>query len=150
MNMELNELYDKFIAEGCNRFYIDGIGGPLSDDVEHLGLNNGVWEVYYIERGKKSKPILSTINKEEAINFYYNHVIKIEHWHVVAFTRSLDMLNFYKNKLEKNGIRIIQNDIPSFKSTNDRVYRLFVTNKDIFKAKEIFEIVPFFDENLKY
>lgn len=48
--MELRELYDIFIAEGCNRFYIDGMGGPQSDDVECLGTNSGKWEVYYIER----------------------------------------------------------------------------------------------------
>lgn len=147
--MELGELYNKFIEEGCNRFYIDGIGGPQPDDVECLGLNNGKWEVYYIERGQKSNPIFSTIDKDEAIKFYYDYIMKIEHWHIVAFTRSLNILNSYKNELEKYGVRTIQNDIPDYNITGDRVYRLFVTNKDIFIAKEKLEAVPFFDENLK-
>lgn len=37
--MELKQLYDTLIAEGCNRFYIDGIGGPQNDDVELLSFD---------------------------------------------------------------------------------------------------------------
>ena len=147
--MELRELYDKFISEGCNNFYIDGIGGPKVDDVECLGLNNGKWEIYYIERGQKSSPIFSTIDKDEAIKFYHDLIMKKEHWHLIAFTRSLNILNSYKNELEKLGVRTIQNDIPHYNTTGDRVYRLFVINKDIFTVKQNLDNVPFFDENLK-
>lgn len=147
--MELQELYNKFIAEGCNRFFIEGVGGPQSDDVECLGLNNGLWEIYYIERGEKSTPIFSTPNKDEAIRYYHDHVMKIEHWHLVTFTRSFDILTSFKRVLEELGVRTIQNDIPHYSTTGDRVFRLFVTNKDIFIAQEKIEPVPYFDDDLK-
>jgi hypothetical protein len=76
-------------------------------------------------------------------------VTKIEHWHIITFTRSLDIFNTYKAKLDAAGIRTIQNDIPNYAGPTDRVYRLFVTNKDIFKAREMFDTVPYYDENLK-
>ena len=147
--MELNELHDNLISEGCNRFYIDGIGGPQSDDVERLGLTNGNWEVYYIERGKRSVAFFSTTDKDEAISFYYDYVMKIEHWHIVVFSRSIEIFNYYKKELEQYGIRTIQNDIPAYQRSGDHVYRLFVTNKDIFTAKEKLENIPYIDENLK-
>ena len=146
--MELKELYDKLIAEGCNRFCIEGVGEQTLDDVEQLGMNDGKWEVRYFERGQPGTVLFSTPDKEEAIRFY-SHVMKIEHWHLIAFTRSFDIYNTFREKLERAGIRIVQNDIPHYSAPDDRVYRLFVTNKDIFKARILFDTVPYFDENLK-
>ncbi len=147
--MELRELYDKLISEGCNHFYIDGVGGPHSDDVEHLGETDGVWEVYYTERGVKSDPLFSTRDKDVAIKYYLDHVLSIEHWHLVAFTRSSEILDSYRHQLEAAGLRTIQNDIPSYAVRGDRVLRLFVTNKDIFRAREILEVVPHVDDDLR-
>jgi len=147
--MPLSTLYNKFISEGYINFYIDGIGGPQTDDVHCLGFNNPNWEVYYLERGQKSEPIFSSTNEEEAIKFYTDFVAKIEHWHLIAFTRSAEILNDFKSKLESKNIRTIQNDIPNYKTAGDRVYRLFVVNKDIFLAKNMFGFVPYYDEDLK-
>ena len=147
--MELKELYKKFIDSGCNRFYINGIGGPIDDDVECLGLQNGIWEVYYIERGQKSNPSFTSTDKEEAINYYHDYILGKQHWHLIAFTRSFEKFDSYKTELENNGIKIIQNDIPDYKFTGDRVYRLFVTNMDIFKAEKILKKVLYFDGDLK-
>lgn len=147
--MKLTTLYNKFISEGYTNFYIDGVGGPQTDDVHCLGFNNPNWEVYYIERGQKSEPIFSSTNEEDAIKFYTDFVSKIEHWHLIAFTRSSEILNDFKSKLESKNIRTIQNDIPNYKTAGDRVYRLFVVNKDIFIAKDIFDGVPYFDKELK-
>ncbi|KFE97628.1 hypothetical protein IX38_20395 [Chryseobacterium luteum] len=63
--------------------------------------------------------MLSNVDKDDAIKFYYDHVMKIEHWHIVAFTRSFEILNSYKNELEKCGVRTIQNDIPHYKTKDD-------------------------------
>jgi hypothetical protein len=147
--MELRELYNKMIAEGFKRFYIEGIGGPISDDVEVLGKIGSEWAVFYVERGKKSPPIFTTKSQEEAVAYYQQHVSKIEHWHIVVFTRSKSLMESRKVELEKNGIRVIQNDIPHYSKKDDIVYRLFVVNKDIFKAQELFEVIPLFDEALK-
>lgn len=109
--MELQELCDKLISEGCNRFSIEGIGEQVYDDVERLGMVDGKWAVYYMERGQKSTPIFSTTSKDEAIDFYYDYVKKIEHWHIIAFTRSADVIAERKKILENAGIRVVQNAI---------------------------------------
>lgn len=147
--MELTELYNKFIQNGYNNFYIEGIGGPKADDVHCLGFDNQNWTVYYLERGQKSSPIFTTKDKDTAIKFYTDFVSKIEHWHLVVFTRSTSILSDYKQTLEKMNIKTIQNDIPDFSKTGDRVYRLFVVDKDVFLAKERLGNLPFFDNDLK-
>ncbi|MFT3912288.1 MAG: hypothetical protein QM737_22870 [Ferruginibacter sp.] len=147
--MELIELYEKLLSEGCNHFYIEGIGGPFPSDVDCLYEYNGNWEICYTERGQKSEPIYSSPNKEEAIQYYYDHIMRMEHWHLVVFTRSYKIFKSYKDQLEGLGIRVIQNDIPAYSEKNDRVYRLFVVNKSIFKAKEKFENLPYFDPDIK-
>jgi hypothetical protein len=147
--MTIQELHDTLLSEGCNRFFIQGIGGPQDDDVEHLGFNGDKWEVYYSERGQRSSLIFATSSEAEAIEYYYEHVIKQEHWHLVVFTRSPDVFNSCKIVLEKNNVKIIQNDIPNYSKSDDRVFRLFVTNKDIFVAQKLLEIVPYYDEDFK-
>jgi|GEM_PF-6263597 len=147
--MELEELHDKFIAEGCSRFCIEGVGVQLFDDIDRLEMNNGRWEVNYYQRGTIWETLYSSADKQEAIRFYHDHVMKIQHLHLVAFTRSFDKFSSCKFKLESQGIETIQNDIPDYSSANDYVYRLFVVNKGIFKARELLETVPYTDENLK-
>lgn len=147
--MELIELYKKLLEEGCTQFYIEGVGGPTNSDVECLGRNNGKWEVYYTERGQKTDIIFSSADKDEACEYYYNHIMQIEHWHLVVFTRSKEILQSYRKDIQNLGIHVIQNDIPDYEETNDRVYRLFVVNKDIFKVKEQIKSVPYFDRNLQ-
>jgi len=147
--MELKELYDKFISEGCNRFSIEGIGEQYFDDIERLEMNNGKWEVSYYECGKAQEILFSSADKQDAIRFYHDLVMKIQHWHLVAFTRSFDVFSSYRSRLESHGIGTIRNDIPGYSSGNDHVYRLFVINNDILRAKELFEEVPYVDEDIK-
>ncbi len=147
--MELQELYNKMISEGFNRFYIEGIGGPVCDDVECLGQNGQEWAVYYIERGQKSSPRFTTNSQVEAMDYYYKHVASIEHWHMILFTRSKSLMELRRTELENQNIRVIQNDIPHYSKTGDRIYRLFVVNKDIFRATELFDVIPLYDEDLK-
>lgn len=147
--MELSELYDKLLEEGFTYFHIRGVGGPSNSDVFELAENAGIWEIYYTERGQKQPPIYVSANKEEAIVAFYDRMRKIKHLHLVAFTRSADILNEYKEKLEAGGIETYQNDIPAYKALNDCVHRLFVINKGIFKARELFNNLPYFDGDLR-
>lgn len=144
--MELNELYNKLIAEGCQHFCIEGIGQQFYDDIDRLEMKNGQWQVNYYQRGQIWETLFSSQDQQETIRFYYDHIMEIEHWHLIAVTRSPDIFNLYKNRLENLGIKTIQNDV---EENNDYKYRLFVTNKDIFKAKELFDEIPYFDEDLK-
>lgn len=142
--MELNELYNQLIAEGCLRFCIEGIGEQCFDDIERLEMKGGQWSVNYYERGQVRETLFSSLDKQEAIRFYYDHIMKIRHWHLVVSTRSPDLFNGYKELLESLNIKTVQNDI---REGHDYKYRLFVTNKDIFKAKELFDEIPYFDED---
>ena len=146
MGIELKQLYDEFITEGFNQFYIDGVGGPTSDDVYVLGLNNGNWEVSYIERGKKRAPTFSSPDKNDAINFYRKHVYKIKHHHVAVLTRSKQKATNVMNLLEDNNIEFWQNDMPNYKSVGDIVYRVFVFNKDIFRINELDNALPLIEK----
>lgn len=147
--MELNKLHDKFIAEGCNHFYIEGVGGPQSDDVEVLGERNGIWEICYVERGQKSSPLFSSTDKDEAIEYYTKHVLRIKHHHLVVMTRLTKKISEFKEQLTKHNIEFMQNDIPHYNTTDDIVYRLFVFGKSIFKVKELCDCIPFIDKDLK-
>lgn len=146
MDKELKDLYDEFIAEGFSQFYIEGIGGPTSDGTEILGLQNGNWEVYYVERGQRQKPLFSSLNKNEAIEFYRNHVYRIKHHHLAAFTRSKEKIEKIKVLLGENSIEYWQNDIPSYSAVGDTVFRIFVFNKDIYRIKEIDKSLPLIEK----
>lgn len=146
MDKELKDLYDEFIAEGFSQFYIEGIGGPTSDGIEILGLHNGNWEIYYIERGQRQKTLFSSSDKKEAIDFYRNHIYRIKHHHLAAFTRSKGKIEQIKILLGENSIEYWQNDIPSYSEVGDTVYRIFVFNKDIFRITEIDKSLPLIEK----
>lgn len=147
--LDLQQLHDKLLSEGCNRFYIEGPGGPMSDDVDCLGFSNGNWIVYYTERGQESPPVFSSPDMRLAIEFYCDRILKTDHWHLLVFTRSLEIFNRRKAVLDGAGIATVRNDIPDFKVAGDRIYRLFVLNKAIFRARELLDTIPYFDEGLK-
>lgn len=146
MDKELKELYDEFIAEGFSQFYIVGIGGPTPDGTQILGQHNGNWEVYYIERGQRQKASFSSSNKQEAIDYYRNHVYRIKHHHLAAFTRSKEKIEKIKVLLGDNSIEYWQNDIPSYSEVGDTVFRIFVFNKDIYRIKEIDKSLPLIEK----
>jgi hypothetical protein len=148
-NQGLKELYNRLIAEGCNRFYIDGIGGPHNDDVECLGFQNGEWLVYYTERGQVGHVLFRSDDQQKAIDYYYRHVMSMEHWHLAVMTRSKEVVNEVRKKLEKRLIKTIQNDIPSYSKQGDVVFRLFVTGKDVFQLDKVLDEVPLCDPELK-
>ncbi|MDR3093438.1 MAG: hypothetical protein LBU62_02200, partial [Bacteroidales bacterium] len=105
----------------------------------------GNWKIYYTERGNDDDPIYSTYDIDDAIKYYKNYIINEEHWHLIIITRSIEKMNEYRSILELNGIKIIQNDMPDYSKKDDRVFRLFVTNKDIFRAEKLFKKIPYSD-----
>lgn len=146
---ELQLLYDRLMASGCNMFYIEGVGGPQADCVEVLCKKGTNWAICYSERGQLFSPIFESDDLEDVIVFYENHILRMDHSHLVIMTRNLEKFNEHKSILEKHNIRTSQNDLPHYKFMNDKIYRLFVINKDVFKAKEIFGELPVMDEDLK-
>jgi hypothetical protein len=110
---KLKKLNNELIENGCNNFYIHGISKIL-DDVFCLDIINGKWTIYYSERGIMGEIIYSTEKIEDAINYYKNYIMKMEHRHLILMTRSNKMFNEYRDIIENNRIKIIQNDIPAY------------------------------------
>ena len=134
--MDTLETHKKLIAEGCStqNFTI----GNHGSDVYCLCNKNGMWSVFYTERGIDHPPIFSSISEEEACKFFYSYIIKMEHWHIVGFYKDNNLAKAMESKLSNLGIRFIRNDIPAYHAQNDPRYRIFVVGKDIFKFKDAF------------
>jgi preprotein translocase subunit Sec63 len=54
-------------------------------------------------------------------------------------------VNEIMNKYKK----ILENNISAYKNHGDYFIRLFVKNKDIFKSKELFDNIPYYNTYLK-
>ena len=134
--MDTLETYKKLIAEGCStqNFAINSCGS----DMYCLCNKDGAWSVFYTERGIDYPPIFSSISEEEACKFFYDHIIKMEHWHIVGFYKDKSLAQSMESKLSSLGIRFVRNDIPSYQAQNDPRFRIFVIGKDIFRFKDAF------------
>ncbi len=62
-------------------------------------------------------------------------------------TRNKHKLNEFKDLFNKKNIEYSQNNIPHYNEKNDKVYRLFVYGKDIFKIKKLNNSLPFLDDD---
>ena len=144
---DLYALYEDLIANGCIRFYIQGIDYGYFGEVDALVFEDNIWQVYFTERGVKGKTLFSSDSKKDAIEFYRNHILSIGQWHLIVFTRSIDTLNHFKSLLEQEGIETHQSDIHAYKDHN-HVFRLFVFNTDIFKTKALIGGLPHKDSDI--
>jgi hypothetical protein len=91
---KLKKLNNELILEGCINFHIIGISNNFPNDVFCLNLKNGKWQVNYTERGIDEKQIYSTYDLDDAINFYKNYIMNIEHWHLIIITKTkINLLN---------------------------------------------------------
>jgi len=134
--MDTFETHEKLIAEGCStqNFAINSNGS----DVYCLCNTNGFWSVFYTERGIDHPPIFSSISEEAACKFFYDHIMKMEHWHIVGFYKDNNLAEAMESKLSNLGIRFVRNDIPAYQAQNDPRFRIFIVGKDIFRFKDVF------------
>ena len=82
--MNIAELQQRLLDEGCSphNFSI----GPGGSDVYCLEQQDGIWRVFYTERGKEAAPIFESRDEEEACAFYFNYITtKFRHDHLVGF-----------------------------------------------------------------
>lgn len=74
--MNLTELKEKLTKTGVREdFY--SLSGGLPNDVFCINKTSRGWEVYYSERGLKSK-IKTFSNEDEACNYFYEFIITDE------------------------------------------------------------------------
>jgi hypothetical protein len=132
--MKAYELRERLLAGGCNEssFAVKSRG----NEVYCLDEIGDTWVVFYTERGQDSDPIFKSSSEDDACQFFYDYVMKLEHWHIVGFFKEEVSAKALEAKLLSIGVKPIRNDIPSYKFNDDTRYRVFVAGKEIFKVRE--------------
>lgn len=134
--MKAAELKEKLLAEGCNEnnFAVMSRG----NDSFCLDKKGDQWAVFYAERGHDSEPIFTSADEAAACEFFYQTILKIQHWHLVGFFQQESQAISLEEKLKSLGIQPVRNDIPAYQAANDPRYRVFVVGKDIFAVRKHF------------
>lgn len=130
--MKTPELKQRLLEEGCSPLNFSvGRGGS---DVFCLENQNGIWRVFYTERGRDEDPIFESASEEEACGYYFDYITKkIRHDHLVGFFKSEGNAKALSDRLAQQGIASHQDKIP-YGGWDDPRYRVFVVGKDIFKT----------------
>jgi len=138
--MNIQELERRLEEEACNRAHYSI--GYRDSDVYCLMKIDGVWKVFYTERGLDQETMFESESEDEACEFFFKYQTKrIEHHHMVGFFKSQQKADALEAQLKEQGLRTLQNPIPYHGWTDPR-FRVFVVGKDIFKAREILGEVP--------
>jgi len=136
--MNMQELKDKLNAE-CYNSYVVYVGPDWHRcaDTYCLSQEGNIFEVFYVERGKKGEVLGAFEIEQEACDFFYKKVSS-EKWNrahcLGLFTKETDAIALAK-RLKAGGIRDVYRDtIP-----HTEPYRVFVFGTDLIKAKNILE-----------
>jgi hypothetical protein len=142
--MNIKELEQRLIAEGCSTSNYSI--GYRDSDVFCLMQINGLWKVFYTERGLDQEPMFESANEAEACEFFFKYQTeRIQHVHIVGQFFAKDKADELDARLQGLGLRTWLNHIPHVHWTDVRRFRVFVVGKDIFKAREILGEVPMMD-----
>jgi len=143
--MNVDKLKNALLKAGCNpNNFCIGLCGSKSD-VFCLSEKNGMFSVYYSERGRDSRPIFKSRNESEACQFYFDQITAIEHRHLVGFFESDKLASELVAELENGGVKVILDEIPPMKTGTPKIKRVFVLGKDIFKAQNTLSVLPLND-----
>jgi len=93
-------------------------------------------------------PEYTSQSEEEACEYFFNFIMKFRHDHCVGFFHSEDKANEISTKLKDRGLHPFQDKIP-YGGWNDPRYRVFVSGKEIFPAKELLGVLPMQDNKTK-
>ena len=139
--MNIHELEKRLVEEGCNPGnYAIGSRGTASDTY-CLTYNGQEWQVHFTERGQDQAPEYTSKSEEEACEYFFRFIMKFRHDHCVGFFRSEIRANELKARLESQGLHPFQDKIP-YGGWQDPRYRVFVSGREIFIAREILGSVP--------
>ena|SRR5690606_13035045 len=133
--MNATEAYDRLISEGANPIQCFVHSRGASDDAIGLIKDGNQWKVFYTERGCDSPPMFTSELETEAAEFFYHEISKQRHWHLVGFFEEEKNAHALEEELKSINIHYIRNDIPNYKFTGDRRFRVFVVGADIFPAR---------------
>ena len=147
--MNIHDLEQRLIEEGCNpSSFAIGSRGSASD-AYCLTHNGQEWQVYYTERGSDNPPEYTSQSEEEACEYFLNFIMKFRHDHCVGFFQFESSAKELLLKLEEQGLHPFQDKIP-YGGWGDPRYRIFVSGKEIFTAKELLgTLLPVQDHKAK-
>lgn len=144
--MNIQKLTEKLAEEGCNpSYYALGVRGAASD-AYCLVRVDGVWQVFYTERGVDQAPMFVSADEAAACAWFYDLMMGMRHDHLVGFFRSEKSATALQATLQQHNIPFFQDSIP-YTSPDDRRYRVFVTGKAIFPARELLGQIPVRDDS---
>jgi len=144
-DMNIQKLERRLVEEGCSRSHYSI--GFRDSDVFCLIKIDGMWKVFYTERGLDQEVMFESASEEEACEFFFKYQTeRIEHHHIVGFFKSQVKADALEAQLKGHGLRTLQNPVP-YHGWADPRYRVFVVGKDIFKTRELFGDVPLKDSN---
>ncbi len=142
--MNLQELRQQLEAAGCNPdSYAIGTRGNASD-AYCLTYNGRQWQVYYTERGHDDAPFYVADDEAQACEFFLRYILALRHDHCVGIFRSREAADALATRLTDLGVVPQQDRIP-YGGWADPRYRVFVTGKDIFIARDALGTLPLYD-----
>ena len=125
----------RLIEEGCSRSNYSI--GYRDSDVFCLMQIDGIWRVFYTERGLDQEPIFESKSEHEACEFFFKYQTeRIQHVHIVGQFYSKDKADELDIRLQRLGLQTWLNHIPHEHWNVARV-RVFVIGKDVFRAREL-------------
>lgn len=139
--MNTRELAERLLEEGCNpSMYAIGSRGGASDAF-CLSHRDAQWQVCYTERGLDSPPIYASGSESQACEFFFKYIMAMRHDHCVGFFKSQDNAVALEHELREPGVISWSDQIP-YGGKHDPRYRVFVTGKEIFVAREALGELP--------
>ena len=142
--MNTQKLAQQFATEGCNpATYCIGTPWQVTD-IFCLTQIDGVWQVYFTERGKHEPPIFESVDEAAACDFYFDLIMGMRHDHCVGVFREETAVRTLQSLLAQHNIPCHTDKIPYGGSGTPR-YRVFVTGKDIFATNMLLGNVPLKD-----
>jgi hypothetical protein len=139
--MKTRELAERLLKEGCNpSMYAIGSRGGASDAF-YLSHRDAQWQVCYTEKGLDSPPIYASGSESQACEFFFKYIMAMRHDHCIGYFKSQDNAVALEHELRELGVISWSDQIP-YGGKHDPRYRVFVTGKEIFVAREALGELP--------
>jgi len=141
--MNIQDLERRLVEEGCSRSHYSI--GYRDSDVFCLMKIDGLWKVFYTERGLDQEVMFESESEDAACEFFFKYQTeRIRHDHIVGFFHVQANVKPLIVKLNEHGIQTREDAIP-YHGWHDPRFRVFVIGKDVFKAQEILGELPIRD-----
>lgn len=141
--MNIQELERRLEEEACNRAHYSI--GYRDSDVYCLMKIDGLWKVFYTERGLDQESMFESESEEAACEFFFKYQTeRIRHDHIVGFFHVQVNAKALAAKLKEHGMDSYENNIP-YRGWHDPRFRVFVIGKDVFRARALLGELPIGD-----